>query len=91
MFELDSVTTRATAAASLLAFVSGTHVLVVDGDKTYAGMRVTAGGHAPDGAQALSLGMGIAATLAPMGRAWQLRFSSGEVLPMRRRDAGSAQ
>ena len=91
VWELDSVSSRATAAASLLAFVSGTHVLLVDGDATYAGMRVTAGGQAPDGAQPLALSSGIGATLAPRGDGMQLRFASGEVLSLRRRTAGAGR
>ena len=91
VWELDSVSSRSTAAASLLAFVTGTHVLLVDGDATYAGMRVTAGGQAPDGAQPLALSSGIGATLAPRGEVMQLRFSSGEVLALRRRAAGAGQ
>jgi hypothetical protein len=91
VWELDSSDSSA-AAASLLAFVSGTHVLVVDGEETYAGMRVTDGGQAPDGGQPLALAAGgIAATLAPSGAALQLRFSSGEVLAMRRRPDAHAQ
>jgi hypothetical protein len=91
VWELDSSDSTA-AAASLLAFVSGTHVLVVDGVETYAGMRVTDGGQAPDGGQPLALAAGgIAATLAPSGTAMQLRFASGEVLALRRRTDVHAQ
>jgi hypothetical protein len=87
---LDSTDSRAGAKAALLAFVSGTHVLLVDGNDTYAGMRLTSGGKAPDGGQPLALGGGIEATLAPAGEAMQLRFASGETLALRKRvPAGS--
>ena len=85
VWELDSIDDRARTKAALLAFVSGTHVLLVDGNDTYAGMRLTSGGKAPDGGQPLALGGGIEATLAPSGEAMQLRFASGETLPLRKR------
>jgi hypothetical protein len=89
VWELDSVSDRQRAGAELLAFVSGTHVLVVDGDETFAGLQHTVGGKAPDGGQPLTLAGGIDATLAPFGGAMQLRFSTGEVLALRKRTAGS--
>ncbi|MEO8563339.1 MAG: hypothetical protein ABI601_14745 [bacterium] len=90
VWELDSIDDRARTKAALLAFVSGTHVLLVDGNDTYAGMRLTSGGKAPDGGQPLVLGGGIEATLAPSGDAMQLRFASGETLPMRKRVSGGS-
>ena len=75
---------RAGAKGELLAFVSGTHVVLVDGNDTYAGMRLTRGGKAPDGGQPLAAAGGIEATLAPAGDSMQLRFASGETLSMRR-------
>lgn len=91
VWELDSSDSSA-AGASLLAFVSGTHVLVIDGEETYAGLRVTDGGRAPDGGQPLTLAAsGISGTLAPSGAALQLRFASGEVLALRRRPEVHAQ
>ncbi|HEV7993741.1 MAG TPA: hypothetical protein VGP25_18080 [Gemmatimonadaceae bacterium] len=75
---------RARAKSELLAFVSGTHALVVDGNDTYAGMRLTRGGKAPDGGQPLAPAGGIEATLAPAGDSMQLRFASGETLSLRK-------
>jgi hypothetical protein len=85
VWELDGGDDRASAKSSLLAFVSGTHVLLVDGNDTYAGMRLTSGGKAPDGGQPLALGGGIEATLAPVGETMELRFASGETLALRKR------
>lgn len=85
VWEIDSAHSRRFAPAVLLAFVSGTHVLVVDGDATYAGMQVTHGGKAPDGGQPLALAGSIEATLAPAGDAMQVRFASGETVVLRRR------
>ena len=91
IWEVDSAASQSSGAAALLAFVSGTQVLLVDGATTYAGMRVTDGGQAPDGGQPLVLSDGISATLAPREGGMQLRFSSGEVLALRRRDAGAVR
>ena len=91
VWEVDSAASQSSGAAALLAFVSGTQVLLVDGATTYAGMRVTDGGQAPDGGQPLVLSDGIRATLAPRDGGMQLRFSSGEVLALRRRDPGAVR
>lgn len=92
VWELDSAETRATSAAALLAFVSGTQTLLVDGDDTFAGMRVTQGGTAPDGGQPLTLGDGdIQATLIKSATSTQLTFSTGERLPLRRRTMEARQ
>jgi hypothetical protein len=88
VWELDSVSDRQRARAELLAFVSGTHVLIIDGDETFAGLQHTVGGKAPDGGQPLMLAGGIDATLAPTAGAMQLRFASGEVLALRKRAGG---
>ena len=90
VWELDRADDRAAAKGALLAFVSGTHVLLVDGNDTYAGMRLTSGGKAPDGGQPLALGGGIEATLAPAGETMELRFASGETLPLRKRVAAGS-
>jgi hypothetical protein len=85
VWEVDaSAGDRARARGELLAFVSGTHVLVIDGNDTYAGMRLTHGGKAPDGGQPLAPAGGIEATLAPAGDSMQLRFASGETLSLRK-------
>ena len=85
VWEVGPSENRREVGAELLAFVSGTHVLLVDGNDTYAGMRVTRGGKAPDGGQPLSLAGGIEATLAPAGDSLQLRFASGESVALHRR------
>jgi hypothetical protein len=85
VWEIDYADDRRAAAGALLAFVSGTHVILVDGNDSYAGMRVTRGGKAPDGGQPLTLAGGIEATLAPAGEAMQLRFASGETLGLHKR------
>ena len=64
-------------------------MLVVDGNDTYAGMRVTRGGKAPVGGQPLALEGGIEATLVPAGDSMELRFASGERLPLHKRAASA--
>jgi hypothetical protein len=89
VWELGAGSGRDAATGALLAFVSGTHVLVVDGNDTYAGMRVTRGGKAPDGGQPLALEGGIEATLVPAGDSMELRFASGERLALHKRAAAA--
>ena len=84
VWEIAPASDRARAKGELLAFVSGTHALVVDGNDTYAGMRLTRGGKAPDGGQPLAPSGGIEATLAPAGDSMQLRFATGETLSLRK-------
>jgi hypothetical protein len=84
VWEVSASGDRARTKGELLAFVSGTHVLLVDGNDTYAGMRLTRGGKAPDGGQPLAPAGGIEATLASAGDSMQLRFASGETLSLRK-------
>src|SRR5689334_5263419 len=84
VWEADRAEDRANAAATLLAFVNGVHVVVVDGDDAYAGMTRLRAARAPDGHRTLALANGLSAQLVPVGDVMELRFSSGEALPLRR-------
>jgi hypothetical protein len=84
VWEADRAEDRANAAASLVAFVNGLHVVVVDGDDVYAGTTRHQSTSGDEGARALSLVNGLRAELVPVGEVLELRFSSGETLPMRR-------
>ena len=59
-------------------------VVVVDGDDAYAGMTRLRAAKGADGARTFALANGLTAELAPVGEVMELRFSSGETLPMRR-------
>ena len=85
VWEVDRADDRAAVEGALLAYVTGLHVLVLDDDDAFAGMtrlRATAGA---DGARAFTLANGLGAELAPAGDALELRFSSGQVVPLKRR------
>jgi hypothetical protein len=84
VWEADRAEDRVNAAASLVAFVNGLHVVVVDGDDVYAGTTRHRASTGDEGARALSLVHGLRAELVPVGEVLELRFSSGETLPMRR-------
>lgn len=78
-------------AAALAAFVNGLHVMVVDGNTAYAGMTRLEARAAEGGAPALTLANGLRAEFSRTGDSAQLRFSSGEVLSLRRQTAKSPE
>ena len=82
VWELDSADDRQTAPAALLAYVSGLHVMVLDGDEAYAGMTRLEGTREDDGARRFRLANGLDARVVPAGDGLELRFSSGEVMAM---------
>lgn len=84
VWEIARPTERADAGASLLAYVHGLHVLVLDGDQAYAGMTRLRGRRG-DGGTMLDLGGGLSATLLPAGDVMEISFSSGEKLSFQRR------
>jgi hypothetical protein len=85
VWELDRTEDRATAQAALLAYVNGLHVMVLDGNTAYAGMTRLEAAKGPDGSQTLTLANGLKADLVHAGEAVELRFSSGELVPLRKR------
>lgn len=87
VFEAAGAEDRAAAPAILLAYVTGTHVMVVDGRDAFAGMTRLRGTTTADGALSLALHGDVSATLAQAGDSLALRFSSGEQVTMRRRAA----
>jgi hypothetical protein len=85
VWELDRTEDRATAQAALLAYVNGLHVMVLDGNTAYAGMTRLEAAKGADGNQTLTLANGLKAELVRAGEAVELRFSSGELVPLRKR------
>ncbi len=90
VWELDRADDRATADAAMLAYVHGVHVLVLDGDEAFAGMTRLRAAEDANGGRTLTLANGLAAQLVPSGDAIELRFASGERVPLRRRAASAA-
>ena len=84
VLEIATPDDRATVAADVLAYVNGLHVLVRDGDRVYAGQTRLDLEPQPDGTRALQLGNGLTAQLAEEGDGFQLKFSTGESITMRK-------
>lgn len=87
VWELDGSVGREGSPAAMLAYVNGLHVLVLDGNEAFAGMTRLRAEAGPSGAKTFKLADGLTAELAPAGDAMELRFSTGESIPMRRREA----
>lgn len=77
---------QAGAPAALMGFVHGLHIIVLDGDEVFAGMRRLEASGAAHGVRALALGEDLAAELVPAGDAFELRFSTGESVRLRPSD-----
>ncbi|MDB4892932.1 MAG: hypothetical protein JWL61_4787 [Gemmatimonadetes bacterium] len=90
VWEIDGSAGRAASPAALLAFVNGMHVLIIDGDDVFAGTQLIKSNRAPDGVRTLQLADGSSADLVPNGDAFELRFASGERIPLRKH-AGASQ
>jgi hypothetical protein len=89
VWTIDRAADRAAAPAALLAYVSGLHVMVLDGDDAYAGMTRLRAQSGANGARVFKLAGGGEATLTAAGDALDLRFASGESIPLRRLDLAS--
>jgi hypothetical protein len=79
--------TRTTAPAAVLGFVHGLHAIVLDGDRVFAGMSRIETTPGQDGAKTLTFPDGVTAQLVPAGAGFELRFSSGETIPLREQEA----
>jgi hypothetical protein len=90
VWEIDGSAGRTASPAAMLAFVNGMHVLVIDGDDVFAGTQRLKSNRAPDGVRTLQLADGSSADLVPNGDAFELRFASGERIPLRKH-AGVSQ
>jgi len=69
---------RAATAGSIVAFVNGIHVMVVDGDQIYAGMTELTTKDGADGGRTIAFASGLSADLVPSAQGAELRFSTGE-------------
>ena len=88
VYEVAGAADRAESPAVLLAFVTGTHVMVVDGQDAFAGMTRLRGSSTADGGLLLPLRGTAEATLLAAGDSMSLRFSGGEQVTLRPRGAG---
>lgn len=81
---VDSAASRAEAPGAMLAFVNGLHVMVIDGDDIYAGTTKLRLHPSPDGGRMMDLGGGQTARLVQSGAGYELHFSSGETVRLRK-------
>lgn len=84
VWEIDGSVGRTASPAAMLAFVNGMQVLIIDGDDVFAGTQQVKSNRAPDGVRTLQLADGSSADLVPNGQAFELRFASGERIPLRK-------
>ncbi|HZM60259.1 MAG TPA: hypothetical protein VFB85_10690 [Vicinamibacterales bacterium] len=78
IWEIQSPSERAMVSGSIVAFVNGVHVMVVDGDRVFAGMTELATKAGTNGGQTITFPSGLSADLVPSAQGAELRFSSGE-------------
>ena len=91
VWEIDGEADRAATPAALLAFVNGLHVVVVDGNTAYAGMTRLEARAEKGGEPVFALPNGLRAELARSGPGAELRFSTGEVIALRRQGERKSQ
>jgi hypothetical protein len=85
VWETDKAADRKAAPATVIAFVNGLHTMVVDGDDIYAGTtRLSTTKDSTGDARVVTLSNGLAARLIRAGDGLELRFTSGESIPMRK-------
>lgn len=84
VWETDKASDRRAAPATLVAFVNGLHTIVLDGHDVYAGTTRLRASDDSAGALAVPLANGLSARLVSSGDAMELRFSSGESVPLRK-------
>lgn len=87
VWELQPSEDRAYIPGSIVAFVNGVHVMVVDDDRVYAGMTPLATRDGTNGARTLTFSSGLTAEMVPSAQGAEMRFSSGERVPVRARQS----
>ena len=85
VWEVQPSEDRAYIPGSIVAFVNGVHVMVVDGDRVYAGMTPLATKSGANGATTITFSSGLTAEMVPSAEGAEMRFSSGERVPVRTR------
>ena len=89
VWEADKASDRKAAAATVLAFVNGLHTVVLDGSDVYAGTTRFSTSADTAGGRIVALSNGLSASIDPAGDAMELRFSSGERVPLRKQSRTS--
>jgi hypothetical protein len=78
IWEIQAPADRTAVPGSIVAFVNGIHVMVVDGNQIYAGMTTLATKSGADGGRTITFPSGLTADMVSSGKGAELRFSSGE-------------
>jgi hypothetical protein len=84
VWEADKVSERKEAPATVIAFVNGLHTVVLDGSDVYAGSTRYSTSEDTAGGRDVALSNGLSARIFAAGDAMELRFSSGESVPLRK-------
>jgi len=85
VWEVQASEDRAYVPGSIVAFVNGVHVMVIDDDRVYAGMTPLETKAGSGGAKSITFASGLTADLVPSADGGEMRFSSGERVPVRAR------
>jgi hypothetical protein len=85
VWEVQPSEERAYIPGSIVAFVNGVHVMVVDDDRVYAGMTPLATTSGSNGGKTITFSSGLTAEMVPSPQGAEMRFSSGERVPLRTR------
>jgi hypothetical protein len=85
VWEVQASEDRAYVPGSIVAFVNGVHVMVVDGDRVYAGMTELAAKDGSSGARTITFPSGLSADMVSSPQGVEMRFSSGERVTVRER------
>lgn len=86
VWAIDAAAGRAAAPAALLAYVHGLHVIVLDGNRAYAGMTRLDAQRGPEGERVFELTGGLTASVTNGDEGVELRFSTGERIALARRE-----
>jgi hypothetical protein len=85
VWEVQPSEERAYIPGSIVAFVNGVHVMVVDDDRVYAGMTPLAISNGSNGGKTITFSSGLTAEMVTSAQGAEMRFSSGERVPLRTR------
>jgi hypothetical protein len=85
VWEVQAPEDRAYIPGSIVAFVNGVHVMVVDDDTVFAGMTPLVAKSGSGGTKTITFASGLTAEMVPSAQGAEMRFSSGERVPVRAR------
>jgi len=78
VWEVEDGEDRASTPGAIVAFVNGVHVMVIDGDRVFAGTTPLKTSAGEGGSRTVTFPSGLTADLVPGSGGAELRFSTGE-------------